>query len=212
MIETAALWKVCFPEGGIYSANPHVITDGRNVVSMVHWKPITVCGLKGAYIFGVATHPDYRRQGLSARLMGEVLENLSGFDAAVLIPGVPSMVDFYRRFGFTLRGAMPAITTGKPDCTAAGEDDIQKLSELYTAAWPYRTERDAGDWLMILAEYRAGLIENGYVIWDERGVLERTPVPPDLPENACAACVKPLNPQAGKLLKKHPPYINLLYN
>jgi hypothetical protein len=208
MIDTAELWKLCFPTGGVYHSNPRVITDGGAVISMIHWKPVTVSGLKGCYIFGVATHPGYRRRGLSSRLMREVLDDLDGFSFAVLIPAEEPLVSYYKRFGFIKRGSMPAIESGKPNLPPACEGDIGRLNAMYTAAYPCRCERAEEDWRVILTEYRVGLGKNGYTVWDERGILEQAPVPSGQTQNPCSAMIKPLR----EIEFPERPYINLLYN
>jgi predicted acetyltransferase len=68
---------------------------------------MTIRGCRCAYIFGVATHPAHRGQGLASRLISDLLENLNGFDLAVLVAEKPSLTAFYERFGFAVRGCLP---------------------------------------------------------------------------------------------------------
>jgi GNAT superfamily N-acetyltransferase len=211
------LWKECFPGCGVHRSNPHVIIRGGHVVSMVNWRRITVCGYKGVYIFGVATHPDHRGQGLASRLITDLLSGLKGFDLAFLIPDDVSIVSYYQRFGFTLRGAMPEIIPGEPGYPAAEENDIKRLARLYDAAFLHRAERSEEDWRMILDEYNVGISEKGYAVWDERGRLEQIEAAhiggcghrtADGFSNPCRAMIKLLRP----VDLPESPYINLLYN
>jgi ribosomal protein S18 acetylase RimI-like enzyme len=102
-----ALWETCFPGEKVYRSNPHAVIRAGHVVSMVHWKHMDVCGFKGAYIFGVATHPAHRGEGLASRLISDLLVNLQGLDFAALAAEKTSLIKFYQRFGFTQCGCLP---------------------------------------------------------------------------------------------------------
>lgn len=100
------LWSLCFPycEPGIH--DPLTVKDGERVVSMLNRMPMRVCGLNAVYIYGVATHPDYRRRGLASRLIRDALA-APGYDIAALVPEHPPMAAFYKRFGFVCAGCLP---------------------------------------------------------------------------------------------------------
>jgi hypothetical protein len=75
--------------------------DGK-VVSMAFVVPChTEMGL-GAYFYGVATDPEYQHRGISSRLIRKMLEKCKelGAQFSFLIPGEPSLIDFYAPFGF----------------------------------------------------------------------------------------------------------------
>lgn len=89
-MESRALYELCFPEDTkkftdyyykekCRDNNIAALYSGRQMVTMVHGNPFTVsmCGsrVRVSYIVAVATHPDYRRQGLMRMLLGRVLHD-----------------------------------------------------------------------------------------------------------------------------------------
>lgn len=97
--------------------------DGR-LVSMLHILPFE-CELgRTSYIYGVATHPDFRGRGHASQLMRQAVElcDQRGDNAVFLIPtpGNPSLRDFYARFGFA--GALP-VTFSTPEDFDFGTGD-----------------------------------------------------------------------------------------
>lgn len=82
--------------------------EGR-MAAMLHLLPFDSALGRTSYIYGVATDPEYRRQGLATQLMQEALRlcDERGDDAVFLIPtpGQERLRDFYGRFGFA--GAVP---------------------------------------------------------------------------------------------------------
>lgn len=83
--------------------------DGR-LAAMLHLLPFRSELGRTTYIYGVATAPEYRGQGLATELMREAIARIEaqGDDAAVLIPtpGEEWLRSFYGRFGFD--GSVPA--------------------------------------------------------------------------------------------------------
>lgn len=72
------------------------------VVSMAFMIPCqTEMGL-GAYLYGVATDPKYQRQGISSRLIRNMLDKCreNGAAFSFLIPAESSLLEFYAPFGF----------------------------------------------------------------------------------------------------------------
>ncbi len=66
----------------------------------------------GAYIYGVTTHPDYRRRGLGLRLMATALKDLcrQGAPQAMLIAERPELRRWYAAMGFSLAGGIVEVT------------------------------------------------------------------------------------------------------
>ncbi len=111
------IWQTCFndtPKGTefVFSHLLHpdqmlVYTDEESrPAAMINWKLLpftTPTGrIMGAYIFGVATLPQYRGKGISRRMMSHLHEMLKGEGAALscLIPASQSLFDFYGGQGF----------------------------------------------------------------------------------------------------------------
>lgn len=75
--------------------------DGR-MAAMLHLIPFDTSLGRTTYIYGVATHPDFRRQGLADQLMRDAMRLIDerGDDAALLIPGQEWLHGFYAHYGF----------------------------------------------------------------------------------------------------------------
>lgn len=120
------LWRVCFDDPEpiadfifrqiIRAENTRVLADGQGIpLSMLFIQPARL-RLAGepcpaskpdcAYIYGVATRPDRRGQGLSTRLLEETARDLaspgqSQVRALTLVPSGPELVGYYARQGFS---------------------------------------------------------------------------------------------------------------
>ena len=76
--------------------------EGR-VVSMLFVVPLQMWEQRVAYIYAVATLPEYRGRGIASRLLGEALkyaEESGAFDCATLIPSSTESKRLYERLGF----------------------------------------------------------------------------------------------------------------
>lgn len=85
-----------------YGVTTMLSGDGQELQGMLHLVPLrTDTGLTAAYIYGVATAPQYRRRGIASALVRRAAEYASRhFDAAILIPAGDGLKRFYGRFGF----------------------------------------------------------------------------------------------------------------
>ncbi|MCL1807033.1 MAG: GNAT family N-acetyltransferase [Oscillospiraceae bacterium] len=213
------LWETAFlPDEAFFSRDYRpeqalIVTDSQKPVSMLHILPRSLrlgdAVYKAGYIMGVATDPACRRQGLAAQLLKQAVKTIEEeeYDCAMLIPASAELARYYAKFGLTMRGSMP-VAESEPlySPRRASNNDIPVLSAWYNEAFPHRAERDGYEWETILLGYTVMIGLNGYTAGDERGLLERVPVPPGTPDCERAACIKPFT--AGI---QPPPYINLLY-
>lgn len=80
-------------------------------VSMLCAVPVTHKGRKGAYLYGVCTHPDCRGKGLAAGLIEEAARQLAlrGTEFLVLIPQEPSLFAWYQQQGFQKAFALRTV-------------------------------------------------------------------------------------------------------
>ncbi|MFI3259897.1 MAG: GNAT family N-acetyltransferase [Rikenellaceae bacterium] len=79
------------------------VTDRDNrYLSMLHIIPFESEVGRVAYIYGVATHPDFRGRGYSSQLMAKAMEMIrrDGFAVAALIPSEEWLKSYYAKFGF----------------------------------------------------------------------------------------------------------------
>jgi len=83
-----------------------VYTIGGKVASMLHMLPLQIVTAEGPvpahYIYAAATLPDYRGQGLMARLLSAAAHvgEWRGDSHSVLLPSEPSLYQYYGRHGY----------------------------------------------------------------------------------------------------------------
>lgn len=111
-----ALWQQVFGDSaetvaGFYRAFPScrataAENEAGELVSMVHVLPQTLTAgdqtIPAAYLYAVATRPDYRGQGLAGALLRftEALLERLDYRCAVLVPAEPSLFGYYARLGY----------------------------------------------------------------------------------------------------------------
>ena len=94
--------------------------DGDRVAAVLYWFDISWGGLPCAYIYAVATDPQYRGQGLCRGLMADTARILSdrGYEGALLVPQDEGLFTMYARMGYR-----PA-TQIREEIRAAGDQTI----------------------------------------------------------------------------------------
>ena len=111
-----ALWKQAFGDSdacisaffeSVYTPESvFVLREDGAVKAMASWLPETVCwsrkGWNAAYLYAVATDKSARGQGYCARLLAYAEAFLAprGVKVLLLVPGEPSLRQFYRRHGY----------------------------------------------------------------------------------------------------------------
>lgn len=111
-----SLWKLCFGDSDEYialffkerfvPAETMVAVADSTVAAMLFLLPLTICcGKKeysARYIYAVATHPDYRSQGISGSLLEETHKRLAeqGVALSLLVPAEESLFKYYGKRGF----------------------------------------------------------------------------------------------------------------
>ena len=87
----------------------YIDVDGH-VVSMVFMIPCQTSFGLAAYLYGIATLPEYQQQGISSRLIRRMLEKCrqNGATFTFLIPADDRLKDYYAKFGYlsTLTNAL----------------------------------------------------------------------------------------------------------
>jgi predicted GNAT family acetyltransferase len=84
-------------------ALPLIHKEEGHVASMLYIVPLQMWGKRVAYIYAVATKPEYRGRGIASKLLNEALQLIkrSGrFDLAALIPSSTESKRLYLRVGF----------------------------------------------------------------------------------------------------------------
>ena len=85
------------------NAIPLIYKENGKVVSMLYIVPLEVVCKKVAYIYAVATKPEYRGRGIASKLLSEALQLIrdSGrYDMVALIPSSTESKRLYSRLGF----------------------------------------------------------------------------------------------------------------
>lgn len=81
------------------------VCDGK-LAAAVYWFDCTIDGRRAAYIYALATAPEYRGRGYAHALMAQIREELSraGYGAILLVPGTESLFRFYEGMGYRAFG------------------------------------------------------------------------------------------------------------
>ncbi len=107
-----ALWQRVFGDGEEVTGSffrkfpperhTRVIEADGTIAAMASWLPVRLDGMSGAYVYAVATAPEYRGRGLARDLMEELEHALAdrGLAFAALCPAEPSLYDFYAALGY----------------------------------------------------------------------------------------------------------------
>ena len=94
------------------------ITLQGQVVAALYWFLCHDAEESYAYIYAVATDPDFRGQGLCRQLMESTHELLKeqGYAGAVLVPGEPELFSMYEKMGYSLLSGADrfSVTAGDP--------------------------------------------------------------------------------------------------
>lgn len=114
------LWKLAFGdedafidrffENGFAPERCRCITVEGKIAATLYWFDTECEGQKIAYLYGVATHPDYRGRGLCRQLMNDTHNHLKslGYSGVLLVPQKENLREMYRNMGYV-------------DCTSVSE-------------------------------------------------------------------------------------------
>ena len=106
------LWQLAFGDSeefiagffaGAYSPRRcRYAAENGNVAAALYWFDAEFRGQKFAYLYAVATHPDFRNRGLCRALMTDTAVCLTerGYDGALLMPQDVGLREMYARMGF----------------------------------------------------------------------------------------------------------------
>lgn len=99
--DTAAFLDLFFH--GVYAPDRcRCVTEGEQVTAALYWFDAQCHGQKYAYLYAVATHPDFRGQGLCRALMADTHEILKaqGYAGALLVPQEEGLRQMYASMGY----------------------------------------------------------------------------------------------------------------
>ena len=132
--ELKNLWKLAFGDGeetidaffatGYAPERCRCMADGDTVAAALYWLDCSYEDGKLAYIYAVATHPDYRGKGLCRLLMEDTHKILAsrGYAGAVLMPAGEGLRAMYAKMGYRDFGGLEEFY-----CTAGGTCPVEVL-------------------------------------------------------------------------------------
>lgn len=131
------LWKKAFGDGDEFldlffavAYSPRrcrCIPDGDRVAAALYWFETTCAGQRFAYIYAVATDPEYRGRGLCRLLMADTARILKGegYQGILLHPAGEDLARMYEKMGYEA-----CTTVSEFRCDAAGEPvALRKVDE-----------------------------------------------------------------------------------
>lgn len=116
-----ALWSAAFGDDGWIDSffrtayRPEntlaIFRDGQLAAGLA-WMDVTCEGRRLAYLYAVATAPEYRHQGLCRELMANAQKALAarGYDGSVLVPADDGLRQMYATMGYRNFGGVENLT------------------------------------------------------------------------------------------------------
>lgn len=116
------------------------------VAAALYWFDCQYDGRKLAYVYAVATHPDFRGRGMCRQLMGQTHELLKGqdYDGVVLVPQDTGLRKMYAAMGY-----QNATSVAEFSCEAGEPIPL--------------TERDTAEYALLRRKYlpEGGVVQEG---------------------------------------------------
>lgn len=96
------------------------VLDSGHVAAALYWFDISWENQKGAYIYAVATDPEYQGQGLCRRLMADTESVLthSGYRGALLVPQSAGLFSMYAKMGYRNATSLDAFPCAASEYSA----------------------------------------------------------------------------------------------
>lgn len=162
------LWDIVFPEEPDFNEyyfnnifdynNTLIMTEDNELISMAQMLPYEINNIGSVtYIYGAATNPKYRNQGLMSELLKKSFEIdcSRGVIASILIPANKPLFDFYKKLGyettFYVKKEMYIASGCIAEIKEAEYSDISRLMCLYNGD----IIRNKEYWKIQLDMYRA---------------------------------------------------------
>lgn len=107
-------------------------SDEGEVMSMLNIVEVNTDYGPTAYLYAIATAPQWRGRGFAERLIRQAIEvsRERGYKAVMLIPSEESLVEYYKRFGFSEPSYMLDFSNGYDLGTGDKERDVAMVLTL----------------------------------------------------------------------------------
>ena len=138
------------------------IFSGNRIAAALYWLDCETRGQKQAYIYAVATHPDFRNQGLCRHLMSRThdLLALRGYASALLVPQTESLRAMYKKMGYRNAGAIGEFScqAGEPAAVlrSVGPEEFARLRRKMLPEGSVLQEGHSLSFLAAQAQFYAG--------------------------------------------------------
>lgn len=142
-----ALWTIAFGDDGWIDSYFRTAWDSRHAAGLsrqgqlaaaLTWMDVSCQGRKLAYLYAIATHPDFRQQGLCRELMSRTHETLAeqGYAGTVLVPAGDDLRKMYAGMGYTNFGGMEEISVSAEKPVVLREITPEEYTRLRWEALP----------------------------------------------------------------------------
>lgn len=176
------LWKLAFGDDdefldsffstGFSHRRSLCITEQGLVAAALYWFDCSCGDRKLAYLYAVATHPDFRGQGLCRQLISDTRELLTaqGYDGILLVPENDSLRKMYGRMDFAngtkIRDFVCGSQSGAVDIHPITREDYARLRRISVPADSVLQEGENLLFLETQAKFFAG---SGFLLCAVRG-------------------------------------------
>ena len=136
------LWKLAFGDtdefldsffGTAFSPDRHLsIRLEDTVAAALYWFDCEYQGRKAAYVYAVATHPNFRGRGLCRQLMGKTHDLLKaqGYEAVLLVPQDEGLRKMYAAMAYQDATSVCEFTCDAAQAVALSEVNGQEYADL----------------------------------------------------------------------------------
>lgn len=152
------------------------VLEENRVAAVLYWFDCSVEEEKTAYIYAVATHPDFRNRGLCRALMEDTHRLLAGrgYASAVLVPQKESLRTMYAGMGYRDMGGLDTAecTSGDTPVSlrAIGSEEFARLRRQFLPVGGVIQENEN---LAFLSEQLQFYTGSGFLLaaYAEKGIL-----------------------------------------
>lgn len=133
------------------------LTVGGQITAALYWLDAQCEGQKFAYIYAVATHPDFRGQGLCRKLMEQTHAQLAveGYAGALLMPAEAGLRKMYAKMGYQDCTSVSEFSCAAGNPVAVRSVDAEEYARQRRHYLPKGGAVQEGETLRYLAAYAA---------------------------------------------------------
>lgn len=166
------LWKIafgdtddfldCFFQTAFSPDRCRCVLEDDRIAAVLYWFDCSLRQQKIAYIYAVATHPDFRNRGLCRKLMEDTHALLAerGYAGAVLVPQKESLRKMYAGMGYRDCGGLNTFSCASGEIAvpvrAIGPQEFACLRRRYLPADSVIQERENLTFLSRQMQFYAG--------------------------------------------------------